>query len=83
MYDGLNDETRDQVEIMYNFEFLDQPIERAWDFFEWFPKDTYKQEMAHTLPSLDMNHTIFLDRFGVTKLFLQSFMLAKVIYNYS
>ncbi len=61
MYDGLNDETRDQVEIMCNFEFLDQPIERAWEFFEWLAKETYEQEMAHKLPSLDMNHTTFLD----------------------
>ena len=61
MYDRLNNETRHQVKIMYNFEFLDQPIERAWEFFEWLAKETYEQETAHTLPSLNMNHTTFLD----------------------
>ena len=61
MYDGLNNETWDQVEIMYNFEFLDQPIERALEFFELLAKETYAQEMAHILPSLDMNHRTFLD----------------------
>ena len=40
MYDGLNDETRDRVKIMYNFEYLYQPIDRARDFFESFAKDT-------------------------------------------
>ena len=63
VYDGLNDETRGQVEMMHNFEFLEQLIDRAWDFFEWLAKDTYEQEMAHILPSLDMNHTTFLDHF--------------------
>ena len=61
MYDRLNNETRHQVKIMYNFEFLVQPIERAWEFFEWLAKQTYEQEMAYTLPSLDMNHTTFLE----------------------
>ena len=46
--DGLNNETRDLVKIIYNFKFLDQPIERAWEFFKWLAKETYEQEMAHT-----------------------------------
>ena len=63
MYDGLNDETRDRVKIMYNFEYLYQPIDRARDFFEWFAKDTYEQEMNHTPLLLYMNHTTFVNHF--------------------
>ena len=31
LYMGLNDRTRDQIETIYEYEFLDKPIEQGWN----------------------------------------------------
>ena len=43
LYMGLNDRTRDQIEAIYEYEFLDQPIEQGLNMFLWFAKNTYKK----------------------------------------
>jgi hypothetical protein len=53
LYMGLNDRTRDQIEAIYEYEFLDQPIEQGWNMFLWFAKDTYKKELPNS-PPLDI-----------------------------
>ena len=60
---GLNDKIRDQIETIYEYEFLDQPIEQGWNICLWFAKDTYKKEIPNS-PHLDIPTVYSFDLVG-------------------
>ena len=50
---GMNDRTRDQIETIYEYEFLGQLVEQGWNMYLWLAKDTYKNEMLNS-PGIDI-----------------------------
>ena len=60
---GLNDKTRYQIETIYEYEFLDQPIEQGWNMYLWLARDTYRKEMPNS-PPLDIPIAYSFDLVG-------------------